>query len=667
MRILRINDAFTKLFGYTEEEALGKPIDDLVVPDNLRDESDRLSRTAQRGADFLVDTVRRRKDLSLVDVSVRGAPIFFQGQQVAIFGIYRDVTERKRKERLYQALNRAASAMQGALTHQRIIQAIAEILEELGYDWNILLLDETGKSLRVRYVSFAPRLLQAVERIMETSAGELQVAFASNHDLSAVVENGETRFVEDSTEVIRGMVPAAVKGLAARFVEILGLTRTVGAPLMQEGKIIGVLGVHAATLDREDGPAITAFANQLSAAWQKVALIDKLEKNISELQQTQAQLIQAQKMEAIGRLAGGIAHDFNNLLTVIRGYSELLVNEYDLKPAALETVEEIRRAGEQASELTGHLLAFSRKQVFRPRIVNVNDTVRGMEKMLQRLIGEDIELETELAADLASIRIDPNQIEQVIMNLAVNARDAMPQGGKLILETTNTRVGSEFASQHPEVKQGPYVLLSVTDTGSGIREDIFPQIFEPFFTTKARGRGTGLGLSTVYGIVKQSQGYIYADNLPGRGARFTLYFPPSEEEAAAFAFTEVTATELDGSEKILLVEDEETVRRLTESILGRSGYRVVSVANAEQALNLPDSQLEHTRVLVTDMIMPGMNGRVLAGTLRKRYPDLKVLFLTGYAPDVTGEELSTDQEGELLRKPFSRQDLLQKLRQLIDG
>jgi two-component system cell cycle sensor histidine kinase/response regulator CckA len=506
-----------------------------------------------------------------------------------------------------------------------------------------------------------------VERLWGITAREVRVPIDCVEEAIAVIEKGETRFVEDSTELMRAIVPESVKNLAGRIVKTLGVTRSIGAPLMEEGRVVGLFGVHSTALIPEDVPAITAFANQLSAAWQKVSLIDKLEKNITELQQTQAQLIQAQKMEAVGRLAGGIAHDFNNLLTVIRGYGELLLNEYDLESSVRETVEEIRKAGEQASQLTGHLLAFSRKQVSRPRIVNINETVRGMEKILQRLIGEDIELETKLEENLAPIRIDPHQIEQVIMNLAVNARDAMPAGGRLRLETANTRLGPEFVSKHPEVDEGSYVLLAMTDTGSGIGEDVLPQIFEPFFTTKERGRGTGLGLSTVYGIVKQSLGYIYAENAPDRGARFTLYFPPSAGEVLSKPAAEKSGRELAGTEKILLVEDEETVRRLTEAILERSGYRVVSASNAEQALNLSTKELEEIRVLITDVVMPGMNGRILARKLKERFPELNVLFLSGYAADVTGAELSGDPVGDLLQKPFSRVDLLRKLRQLIDG
>ena len=498
-------------------------------------------------------------------------------------------------------------------------------------------------------------------------AREVRVPVDCVEEGIAVVEKGETRYVEDSTELMRAVVPSAVKNLAARIVKTLGVTRSIGAPLMEEGRVIGLFGVHSTSLEPEDVPAVTAFANQLSAAWQKVSLIDKLEKNIGELQQTHAQLIQAQKMEAVGRLAGGIAHDFNNLLTVIGGYSELLLNEHDLKSSVRETVEEIHKAGQQASQLTGHLLAFSRKQMFRPRIVDINDTVRGMEKILRRLIGEDIELETNLDANLSPIRVDPHQIEQVIMNLAVNARDAMPDGGRLLLETANTYLDPDFVVRHPEVDVGAYVMLAMTDTGSGIEEQILPQIFEPFFTTKERGRGTGLGLSTVYGIVKQSMGYIYAENTPGRGARIALYFPPGSSESAPKPAAGDFRPELAGAEKILLVEDEETVRRLTESILRRSGYQVFSASSAEQALDLPPSELEEIRVLITDVVMPGMNGRALAGKLKGDFPGLKVLFLSGYAADVSGADLSVDQLGELLQKPFSRVDLLGKIRQLIDG
>ena len=666
-RILRINHAFSELFGYTEEEALGRSIDELVVPKHLKTEGVGLSQTAQGGAEFLIETVRRRKDNSLVDVSILGAPIFFQGQHVAIFGIYRDVSERKRKERLFQALNQVGLAMQGALTHRQIIDAVAHEFDRLGYKWTILLLDEGGDVLRVEHLSFESKLIKAVERLWGLEAKDVRMPIDRVEEGIAVIEKRETRYVEDSTELMRALMPAAVRNLAARVVKTLGVTRSIGAPLMEEGRVIGLFGVHSTALSAEDVPAITAFANQLSAAWQKVSLIGKLEQNIGELQQTQAQLIQAQKMEAVGRLAGGIAHDFNNLLTVIRGYSELLLNEYDLDSSVKETVGEIRKAGEQASQLTGHLLAFSRKQMFRPRIVNINDTIRGMEKILQRLIGEDVELQTSLQPDLDSIRIDPHQIEQVIMNLAVNARDAMPEGGRLLLETANTYLGPDFVSRHPEVDGGSYVLLAMTDTGSGIEAGILPQIFEPFFTTKERGRGTGLGLSTVYGIVKQSLGYIYAVNTPERGARFTLYFPPSEGEELPSPGVEDSQADLSGTEKILLVEDEETVRRLTESILQRDGYQVVCASNAEQALDLSRRELEETKVLITDVVMPGMNGRALARQLKDDFPEMKVLFLSGYAKDVTGAELSGDQLGEILQKPFSRIDLLRKLRQLIEG
>jgi CheY-like chemotaxis protein len=274
---------------------------------------------------------------------------------------------------------------------------------------------------------------------------------------------------------------------------------------------------------------------------------------------------------------------------------------------------------------------------------------------------------TDLAPQLDPIQSDPHQIEQVIMNLAINARDAMPQGGTLRLRTANIYLDAEFVSRHPEVSEGRFVLLALSDTGSGIPEDILPKIFEPFFTTKERGRGTGLGLSTVYGIVRQSQGYVFAENVPGQGARISVYFPVSADDAPAGATPVEADGELHGTEQILLVEDEESVRRLTESILTGSGYRVVATANAQQALQLADSQLEQTSLLITDVVMPGMNGRGLARTLRRRFPELKVLYVTGYAPSPAGTQVVEDNDKELLLKPFSRLDLLRRVRQLTDG
>jgi len=660
-RILRVNSAFSELFGYSEKEAIGRQIDELISPEELADEAARLSHEASSGKKFFLETKRRRKDKTLVDVSILGAPIVYRGEQIAVFGTYRNISEQKRKDRLLQALNQAALAMHEALTHEQIVDAVSRELERLGFMWTVLLLDESGTRLQVEYLGFESSLLRTTERLLGVSEKELRILVDGEQSIQSVVRKRQTRFIEDPTFLLDFIFPRSLASLSSRLAKILRLTKSIGAPLVQGVRVIGMLTVHSAVLSPEDVGAITAFANQLSASWQKISLIEELETSIAELKKTQAQLLQAQKMEAVGRLAGGIAHDFNNLLTVIRGYSELLLADFDSNSTVAETIEEIKKAGEQASQLTEHLLAFSRKQITQPTIVNLNDTIRGMEKILQRLIGEDISLSTLLEQNLKSVRIDPAQIQQVIMNLAVNARDAMPDGGRLEIETANTLLDSSFVSRHPEVNPGWYVCLSITDTGRGIPEGVIPQIFEPFFTTKERGRGTGLGLSTVYGIVKQSAGYVYAKNVSGGGARFTLFFPPREEEAILPDSGSESLQVQNNPEKILLVEDEATVRRLTQTMLERQGYTVIIAGNAEEALSLGKEELETVRVLITDVVMPGMNGRVLARKIRDQFPEMKVLFLSGYAEQMDDFNTVSDPNSDFLQKPFSRAELLKKI------
>jgi two-component system cell cycle sensor histidine kinase/response regulator CckA len=666
-RVLRINKAFTRLFGYTEAEAVGRPIDELVAPQRLKEEAVRLSQTAQEGQEFLLESVRRRKDGGLVDVSILGAPIFFRGNQVAIFGVYRDVTERRRKERLLQALNQAALAMQSALTREQINAAVAGELEKLGYMWTVMLLDEAGGRLKAEYLGFEPSLIRTAERLAGLSYQDCTFSPDVDQDIFRIIEKGETRFIEDTTTMLRNLLPESSKAAAEQLAGLMRTPATVGAPLIQEDRTIGLLFVHSRDLSPQDEAAITAFANQLSAALQKIGLIKKLEKNISELKRTQAELLQAQKMEAVGRLAGGIAHDFNNLLTVIRGYSELLLADFERDTAVTETIGEIQRAADQASRLTEHLLAFSRKQMHQPRVMSLNDILSGMERILQRLIGEDITLITRPGSDLRPVEIDPAQIEQVVMNLAVNARDAMPDGGKLIIETANVELGEAFVSQHPEVRPGPYVLLAMSDTGPGIEQSILPQIFEPFFTTKERGRGTGLGLSVVYGIVKQSMGYVYAENLSGQGARFTLYFPPSPQQPPSSKADDRSEQNLGGSQKILLVEDDDNVRRLTATILERNGYSVLAARSGEEALELGREEMDSVQILVTDVVMPGMNGRTLARRLQERIAGLKILFMSGYAEQLADFKDHEEPGSDFLQKPFSRAELLQKLQKLQES
>ena len=394
----------------------------------------------------------------------------------------------------------------------------------------------------------------------------------------------------------------------------------------------------------------------LKAKSGKVPFVALFHKDVTERETLGAALRQSQKLEAVGRLAGGVAHDFNNLLTLMQGYLEFL---QDVDPPHRSTVQEIAQAADRAARLTQQLLAFSRRQVLQPRVVDLNAEVSELGKSLLRLIGEQIELKTLLAPDLGHIQVDPGQLGQVLLNLSVNARDAMPQGGKLLIETKNVEIRRVDADLHPDVKPGVYVLLAVTDTGVGMDEATKRQIFEPFFTTKEMGRGTGLGLATVYGIVAQSGGAIEVFSEPGTGTCFRLYFPRTDAPVEKPA--PVPAAAKGGRETILLVEDEEPLRHLVTLILRHSGYTVLEAVDAEKALEVALDHPGPLHLLLTDVIMPGMSGRELAEEMATRHPETKVLFVSGY----TEERLEPGVQ--FLGKPFTPPVLLHKIRQVLDA
>ncbi len=389
--------------------------------------------------------------------------------------------------------------------------------------------------------------------------------------------------------------------------------------------------------------------------------IDMVERRRLELQ-----LRQSQKMEAVGQLAGGVAHDFNNVLTVILSNTELLLRGLGPEDPRREEVEDIRGAAQRAAALTRQLLAFSRKQVLKPRVMNLNDAVSNVEKMLGRLIGEDIELVTLLDADLWSTEADPGQIEQIIMNLAVNARDAMPEGGRLALETGNVVIDERFARSHYPIVPGDYTVLVVSDTGEGMDPETRSRIFEPFFTTKQMGHGTGLGLSTVYGIVKQSGGYIWAYSEPGQGTTFKLYFPRAEGGLGQHERKSEGVEADSGHETVLLVEDEESVRTLARRILADEGYNVIEAEDAVAAIKMSRTHRGPIDLLLTDLVMPELSGRELADRLERLRPDIRMLFMSGYTDHAVLRDGSIDLDGNFLQKPFTPESLVRKVREVLD-
>ena len=532
------------------------------------------------------------------------------------------------------------------------------------------------------------RLQPALEReVREARVRE------SRRRAEASLQKSETRFARLSESGIVGICIADVMGnlLEANdaYLNMLGYTR--------EDFALGKLswaGMTSPEWRGSDEKAIAQLTSEgVAQPWEKelirkdgsripilvgVAMLDyphciafqvdlSVQKGAEKaLQRSEERLVQSQKMEAIGSLAGGIAHDFNNLLSVILSYSSMLEGDLSSGDPMREDLCEIEKAARRAADLTRQLLAFSRQQVLQPKVINLNDNVLQIEKMIRRLIGEDIELATATSAE-GKVLVDPGQIEQVIMNLAVNARDAMPSGGKLLIETADADLDESYAAEHLGVNPGPHVMLAFTDTGIGMDRMIQSRIFEPFFTTKEIGKGTGLGLSTVFGIVKQSAGTIWVYSEVGKGTTFKIFFPRVDAGAERTAEHEITPTSLRGSETILLVEDEEQVRSVARAILRRFGYHVVEAQSGGDALLICEQHPATIHLLLTDVVMPRMSGRQLAERLKSIRPMMKVLFMSGYTDSSIIQHGVLDSDIYFLQKPITPETLTKKVRQVLDS
>lgn len=448
------------------------------------------------------------------------------------------------------------------------------------------------------------------------------------------------------------------KNIAVPFILVTGsLSEEVAVECMKEGAADYIL---KSTLTRLPSAVVSALKRSQTEKEKAEAL--------EALRQSQEQLRQSQKLEAIGQLAGGIAHDFNNLLTVIGGYSDLLLMASGLDESAREKMEEVKKAAERAASLTRQLLAFSRKQVLKPEVLDLNSLVDGLGKMLRRLIGEDVEIITSLRPEVNKINADPGQIEQVIVNLAVNARDAMPHGGKITFETANVELDQVYSDMHIAVKPGSYVMLAVSDTGTGMDAETRKRIFEPFFTTKKMGRGTGLGLSTIYGIVKQSGGNIWVYSELGKGTTFKIYLPQvtTEQRVKAPASKQRQESLTEVSETILLVEDEEIVRRLTCNLLETNGYQVLVARDCEEAIGICTSYSREIDLMLTDVVMPRMNGTKVAESVKALRPEIEVLYMSGYTDDAIVHHGVLEAGTNFIEKPFTADGLISKVRETLN-
>ena len=648
LAFLAVNDAAILHYGYSREEFLSRTIRDICSPEDVPELLENVFKVGT-GVDRAGVWHHQKKDGSNIDAEITSHELTFAGRRAELV-LAQDVTERRRGEEI-----------QTRRTAQLALRA----------DVNAALADSEAL------------LRRTLKRCTEALVQHLGAAFAGIWIVNKeenVLELQTGTDNEDGAPWARVPVGAFKVGLIAaerrphttndvqndprvsdiawaRREEIVGFA---GYPLTVEDRLIGVIAIYArqplaeATLD-----ALASVADTISQGIER--------KRAEEaLGMTEEQLRQSQKLEAVGQLAGGIAHDFNNLLTVINGYSDLSMKKLEAADPMRLNLQEIKKAGDRAATLTRQLLAFSRKQVLQPKVLDLNLIITELEKMLRRLIGEDIDLRTAFDPQLGSIKADPGQIGQVLMNLAVNARDAMPNGGKLTIETRNVRLSEEYASHHVGVVAGSYVLLAVSDNGCGMDEQTCKHIFEPFFTTKETGKGTGLGLSTVYGIVKQSGGNVWAYSEVGQGTTFKVYLPRVNEGADEYRPGPEIEFDLKGSETILLAEDEEMVRKLAREILVTYGYKVLEAASGGTALLLCEEHNAAIDLLLTDVVMPEMSGRKLADRLADLRPEMKVLYMSGYADNAIVHQGVLEEGTNFIQKPFSPDALAGKVRKVLD-
>jgi two-component system, cell cycle sensor histidine kinase and response regulator CckA len=603
-RYLMINSAGARFLGTTVEEVIGKRDTDLFTEETARDIMAGDRKVIEFGKTQTYEELGTAAGVARTYLSTKGPFRDPNGQVIGLLGICRDITARKRAE------------------------------------------SEVRQSQQKLRIHFEHTPLAVIEwdtqhRVTEWSPSAIRVFGYSR----------EEAIGKPASFLVPPALQEYVESVGKHLLAQTGGTRSTNENVTKDGRTITCEWYNTPLVD-ESGQVL-GVASLVQDITERVALEEKLR--------------HSQKMEAIGRLAGGVAHDFNNLLTVIMGYSQILADGVSKSGALADATAQIRSAADRAAGITRQLLAFSRKQVLQPRVINLNDIMLSLDTMLRRLIGEDIEVLTVPSRDLGAVKADPGQIEQVIMNLALNARDAMPHGGKLTLETENADLDKDYAHDHEPLQPGRYVMLAVSDTGAGMGPATRARIFEPFFTTKEVGKGTGLGLSMVYGIIKQSGGYIWVYSEPDRGTTFKIYFPRVDQAVETIAAEKRPSGMQRGTETILLVEDDTQLRQLSTSILTHCGYRVLAASTTEEGLSLCRANQRDIRLLVTDVIMPGMNGQQLAEQVKQISPQTRVLYISGYTSNAIVHYGMLDAGLWFLPKPFSLSALVAKVRDVLDS
>ncbi len=668
-KLVKANDAFAKMMGYDSvEEVLRCDLrTDLYFYPEQREKL--LAERYPTGSVDDLEILWKKKDGSPIWVHLNAKAITDASGNTAYFDTcIHDVTKRVHaEESLFEANQRALK------DYEQLVERIAALGQTLGNARELKAIFQALRDFAVVSVPCDGLLISFYDQNKETRRAAYcwtdGQEFDPNEVADVPVRDGMTgRAIKSGTVVIDNNFDLELR-TRKNIVSVGNITAeqmprsALSAPMTVMGRTVGCIEVQAREADsyrQEHATAMRMAANLAATAVENVSLIERE-------QAKEEQLRQSQKMEAVGQLAGGIAHDFNNLLTAITGYSELALREVDTHNPLHPKLNEIKKAGDRAASLTRQLLAFSRKQILQPKVLDLNAVIPEMEKMLRRLIGEDIVLKTALDPSLGQVKADPGQIEQIVVNLCVNARDAMPGGGRLTIETTNVSLQQAYRNQQVFIRAGNYVMLSVSDNGCGMDAETQARIFEPFYTTKELGKGTGLGLSTVYGIVKQSEGTVWVYSEVGKGTTFKIYLPRVDEVTqTADQATQVSRIPR-GHETILVVEDEDIVRALSTEILQKQGYHVLSAANGREGLRLCREFDGRIDLLITDVVMPQMSGRELAEEFAVIRPETRVLYMSGFTDDAIVRHGVLDDDVFFIQKPFSPDALAIKTRSVLDG